>query len=149
MASQKRHGSIDGHETMEVSDLNTDKLSNRSVVVLRTPSIHTTAAEARRSKTTVIVAGAAYCAASVTMVLVNKLALSSFNFTSPTGLLWFQCFVCVVLVWVCEGLQFIRRQRLTMEIMKIWLPVNILFVLMIVRRCGGGGGGVKGHHGCC
>lgn len=133
MASQKRHAPSDGYETKEVTDLNAEKQSNRSAVVLKSPSILPTAVEARRSKTTVIVAGAAYCAASVTMVLVNKLALSSFNFRSPTGLLWFQCFVCVALVWLFEGLQVIRRQRLTMDICKLWIPVNILFVLMIVR----------------
>ena len=38
------------------------------------------------------------CAASAAMVLLNKAALSSFDFHAPTALLFFQCFVCCVLV---------------------------------------------------
>lgn len=117
----------DGHNGNDVKA--SDK--HRPVLSIKTPS--GTHHDAKRSSTTVAVAGAAYCGASVTMVLVNKLALSSFNFHCPTALLWFQCLFCVVLVWLCEGLQLVHRQRLTMDIIKMWLPVNVLFVLMIVR----------------
>ena len=49
-----------------------------------------------------IVSGAAYCVASASMVLLNKAALSSFDFNSTTSLLFFQCLVCVVLVKLAE-----------------------------------------------
>ena len=45
-----------------------------------------------------VVSGAAYCVASASMVLLNKAALSSFDFDSTNSLLFFQCFVCVILV---------------------------------------------------
>ena len=45
-----------------------------------------------------IVSGAAYCAASASMVLLNKATLSSFDFDSTNSLLFFQCLVCVILV---------------------------------------------------
>ena len=38
------------------------------------------------------------CAASAGMVLLNKAALSSFEFNAPMSLLFFQCVVCVALV---------------------------------------------------
>ena len=40
-------------------------------------------------------------AASAGMVLLNKVALSSFGFHSPNALLLFQCSVCAALVQVC------------------------------------------------
>ena len=49
-----------------------------------------------------IVSGAAYCVASASMVLLNKAALSSFDFESTTSLLFFQCLVCVILVKLAD-----------------------------------------------
>lgn len=132
MASAKRHAAPfdDG---ADVTNGNDGAVSprHRPALLVKVPSVphH----ETKRSKTTVAIAGVAYCGASVTMVLVNKLALSSFGFRCPTALLWFQCLFCVVLVWLCEGLQLVHRQRLNADIIKMWLPVNVLFVLMTVR----------------
>lgn len=54
-----------------------------------------------------IVSGAAYCVASASMVLLNKAALSSFDFDSTTSLLFFQCLVCVILVKLAEVFKFV------------------------------------------
>ncbi len=50
------------------------------------------------------------CAASASMVLLNKATLSSFDFHAPIALLFFQCFVCVVLVQMCSLLGFIKLE---------------------------------------
>lgn len=131
MASAKRVASFDDTDGTNGSN-GTASPRHRPALLVKVPSAPHHEAT-KRSKTTVALAGIAYCSASVTMVLVNKLALSSFGFACPTALLWFQCLFCVVLVWLCEGMQLIHRQRLTMDIIKMWLPVNVVFVLMIVR----------------
>ncbi len=51
-----------------------------------------------------------WSAASASMVLLNKAALSSFDFHGPTALLFFQCLVCCILVKVCSALNFIRLE---------------------------------------
>ncbi|EIE26589.1 GDP-mannose transporter, golgi apparatus [Coccomyxa subellipsoidea C-169] len=78
-----------------------------------------------------LVAGGAYCVASASMVLLNKAALSSFDFHGPTALLFFQCLVCCILVKVCSALNFIRLEPWNIKIVQLWLPVNVIFVGMI------------------
>ncbi len=64
------------------------------------------------------------------MVLLNKAALSSFDFTSPVSLLFFQCFVCVILVKVWETAGFIKLEPFSWKIVQLWFPVNVIFVGM-------------------
>ncbi len=68
---------------------------------------------------------------SGSMVLVNKYALASFDFNAPTGLLFFQCALCVVLLKFCDVLGFVKLQPLKRDLVLTWLPVNLLFVGMI------------------
>lgn len=105
-----------------------------------------------------IVSGAAYCVASASMVLLNKAALSSFDFNSTTSLLFFQCLVCVILVklaelaglvtiepwnWkiikaslpacaMCErALHLFELLNINTITLQAWFPVNLIFVGMI------------------
>ncbi|CAL5225658.1 g8517 [Coccomyxa viridis] len=78
-----------------------------------------------------LVAGAAYCAASASMVLLNKATLSSFSFNAPIALLFFQCFVCCVLVQICSILGLIKLEPWSFKIARVWMPVNLIFVGMI------------------
>lgn len=55
-------------------------------------------------------AGLSYCTSSVGMVLLNKLALSGFDFHSITSLLIFQCVFCVVAVRMCAALGLITLE---------------------------------------
>jgi hypothetical protein len=77
------------------------------------------------------VAGAAFCTASTSMILLNKAALSSYHFTSPTCLLLFQCIVTLLLVLVWQGLGYTKLQALDLQLVRVWLPVNFLFVGMV------------------
>ncbi|KAL3139932.1 hypothetical protein ABBQ38_004222 [Trebouxia sp. C0009 RCD-2024] len=78
-----------------------------------------------------VVSGAAYCVASASMVLLNKAALSSFDFNSTTSLLFFQCLVCVILVKTADLLGFVTLEPWNMKIIQAWFPVNLIFVGMI------------------
>ena len=77
------------------------------------------------------VAGAAYCLASLSMVLFNKMALSSFEFHSMSALLLFQCTFCVICSYIAALMGLAEVEGLSKDLVKVWLPVNILFVLMI------------------
>lgn len=65
-------------------------------------------------------------------VLLNKVALSQFQFHSANSLLLFQCFVCVFSVKLCEALGVVRNvEPLRWKVVRVWLPVNLIFVGMI------------------
>lgn len=57
-----------------------------------------------------VLAGVAYCTASASMVLLNKFALSSFDFHSITMLLLFQCIFCVVAVYLTSVMGLIKLE---------------------------------------
>ena len=65
------------------------------------------------------------------MVLLNKVALSSFGFRSPNALLLFQCAVCAALVQISGLVGALRLEPWNWAINKIWFPVNLIFVGMI------------------
>lgn len=64
--------------------------------------------------------------------LLNKAALSSFDFKAPDSLLFFQCFLCVVLVKVFAMLGYIKVEPFNWNIVRVWYPVNLIFVGMII-----------------
>uniref|UniRef100_A0A7S0YDK0 Sugar phosphate transporter domain-containing protein n=1 Tax=Polytomella parva TaxID=51329 RepID=A0A7S0YDK0_9CHLO len=80
---------------------------------------------------TLLVAGVCYCAASGSMVLLNKYALSSFHFTAQNSLLCFQCITAVVLSKIFSAVGAVKLQPLKRDLITLWLPVNIIFVAMI------------------
>ena len=65
------------------------------------------------------------------MVLLNKAALSSFDFNAPMSLLFFQCVVCVILVQLYSAFGYIKIEPMNKAIVKLWFPVNLIFVGMI------------------
>ena len=72
--------------------------------------------------TSPVVAGAAYCCVSAAMVLLNKFALSGFDFTCPNMLLLLQCITAVVFVKLAEILGFWRLERLRWDIVRVCQP---------------------------
>ena len=83
---------------------------------------------------TVLLAGICYCAASGSMVLLNKHALASFSFTAPNSLLFFQCALSVVLVKLCAALGYVKLQPLKRDLVAVWFPVNLIFVVRAPLR---------------
>lgn len=78
-----------------------------------------------------LVAGFFYVIASMSMVLTNKHALSSFEFRCPNALLLFQCIVAVSLVKISSLLGYCQLEPISWKIVKVWFPVNLVFVGMI------------------
>uniref|UniRef100_A0A6S8I4N4 Sugar phosphate transporter domain-containing protein n=1 Tax=Dunaliella tertiolecta TaxID=3047 RepID=A0A6S8I4N4_DUNTE len=76
-------------------------------------------------------AGSAYVLASSAMILFNKHALSGFNFECPSSLLLFHCLLAVVFVKFMAVMGY-HVEPLRWSIAWRWMPVNLLFVGMIV-----------------
>lgn len=82
--------------------------------------------------TQTLVAGACYCAASATMVLMNKYVLTGFDFHFTNSLLLSQTLMSVLLVCACSLVGIVKLEPLTLPITKLWLPANAIFVGMIM-----------------
>ncbi|CAA0813192.1 GDP-mannose transporter GONST1 [Striga hermonthica] len=76
--------------------------------------------------------GLSYCLSSCGMILVNKYVLSSYGFNAAISLMLYQNFVSVVVVSILSLLGVITTEPLTWRLIKVWLPVNIIFVGMLV-----------------
>lgn len=72
-----------------------------------------------------------YVGTSASLILLNKYALASFGFTCPNALVLFHCILAVVLVKGAELLGYIQLEPLTWPIIKLWFPVNLIFVGMV------------------
>ncbi|KAL3620324.1 GDP-mannose transporter gonst1 [Castilleja foliolosa] len=79
-----------------------------------------------------LLSGLAYCFSSCGMILVNKYVLSSYDFNAGISLMLYQNFVSVVIVSILSCLGIIKTEPLTWRLIKVWLPVNFIFVGMLV-----------------
>ncbi|KAL2557285.1 GDP-mannose transporter GONST1 [Forsythia ovata] len=79
-----------------------------------------------------LLAGLAYCVSSCSMILVNKYVLSSYHFNAGISLMLYQNFVAVVVVSTLSFLGVITTEPLTWRLIKVWLPVNVIFVGMLI-----------------
>ncbi|GAX79970.1 hypothetical protein CEUSTIGMA_g7409.t1 [Chlamydomonas eustigma] len=84
------------------------------------------------SASNVLIAGVLYILTSSSLILFNKHALASFEFTCPNALLCFHCMLAVLLVKTAEMLGFIQLEPIRWSIVKIWMPVNLIFVAMVM-----------------
>ncbi len=82
--------------------------------------------------TSAIFAEFVYCTISAGTTLFNKHALSSYNFPAPNSLLLFQFSLAVMLLQMLDVVGVITLQPLRMDLVKLWLPVNLIFVAMNV-----------------
>ncbi|KAL3591465.1 hypothetical protein D5086_010105, partial [Populus alba] len=76
--------------------------------------------------------GIAYCISSCSMILVNKYVLSSYDFNAGISLMLYQNFISVIIVSVLRFLGVISTEPLTWRLIKVWLPVNFIFVGMLI-----------------
>lgn len=83
-----------------------------------------------------LLSSGAYAFCSVSMVLINKfIALSvapEFRHHIPNlAVVWIQCMVAVVSLEILRAFSIIDYSQLQWNIVKQWLPVNIIFILML------------------
>ncbi|XP_059654155.1 GDP-mannose transporter GONST1-like isoform X2 [Cornus florida] len=79
-----------------------------------------------------LLSGLAYCISSCSMILVNKYVLSSYDFNAGISLMLYQNFVSVVIVLILSFSGVISTEPLTWRLIKVWLPVNVIFVGMLI-----------------
>ncbi|KAH9669000.1 GDP-mannose transporter GONST1 [Citrus sinensis] len=79
-----------------------------------------------------LLSGCAYCISSCSMILVNKFVLSGYNFDAGISLMVYQNFISVVTVTILSFLGVISTEPLTWRLIKVWLPVNVIFVGMLI-----------------
>ncbi|XP_027368639.1 GDP-mannose transporter GONST1 isoform X1 [Abrus precatorius] len=79
-----------------------------------------------------LLSGLAYCLSSCGMILVNKFVLSSYDFNAGISLMLYQNFISVVIVSMLSLLGLVSTEPLTWRLIKVWMPVNVIFVGMLV-----------------
>ncbi|KAK3206495.1 hypothetical protein Dsin_020541 [Dipteronia sinensis] len=79
-----------------------------------------------------LVSGTAYCISSCSMILLNKIVLSSYNFNAGISLMFYQNLISTLVVVVFGFFGAVSVEKLNWKLIKIWIPVNIIFVGMLV-----------------
>lgn len=79
-----------------------------------------------------LVSGTAYCISSCSMILLNKIALSSYGFTAEISLVFYQNLISSVIVAVLGLCGVVSVERLNWKLIRVWIPVNIIFIGMLV-----------------
>ncbi|KAJ4966850.1 hypothetical protein NE237_018699 [Protea cynaroides] len=79
-----------------------------------------------------LLSGLAYCISSCSMILVNKFVLSSYNFSAGISLMLYQNLISVVVVSILSFLGIISTEPLTWRLIRVWFPVNVMFVGMLI-----------------
>eukprot|EP00758_Cryptobia_borreli_P005181 Tbor_TRINITY_DN4769_c0_g2::TRINITY_DN4769_c0_g2_i1::g.17008::m.17008/K15356/VRG4, GONST1; GDP-mannose transporter len=72
-----------------------------------------------------------YSGCSVSMIILNKLVIATYNINFPMGLLFMQNITAVILVVFLKKIGVIYFPNFDIVIVKKWLPLTILFVGML------------------
>ncbi|KAF8010385.1 hypothetical protein BT93_J1114 [Corymbia citriodora subsp. variegata] len=79
-----------------------------------------------------LVSGTAYCISSCSMILLNKIVLSSYNFGAGISLMFYQNLISSVIVAVLGLCGVVSVEKLNWKLIRVWIPVNIIFIGMLV-----------------
>eukprot|EP01052_Picozoa_sp_SAG31_P042303 SAG31_NODE_6679_length_1927_cov_1.693107_3_plen_121_part_00 len=75
----------------------------------------------------------AYSSCSISMILANKMLLSTYNFQYPIMLLLIQNLIAVILVSVAkECVRAVKYDSFKARVALEWLPVNLAFIAMLM-----------------
>ncbi|KAI6670986.1 hypothetical protein NL676_005871 [Syzygium grande] len=66
------------------------------------------------------------------MILLNKVVLSSYNFGAGISLMFYQNLISSVIVAVLGLCGVVSVEKLNWKLIRVWLPVNIIFIGMLV-----------------
>ncbi|KAG5493286.1 hypothetical protein GH5_02028 [Leishmania sp. Ghana 2012 LV757] len=72
-----------------------------------------------------------YSFCSVSMILVNKLIMNTYNMNFPFGILMLQTGGALGIVALAKAARFVDYPAFSMEVAKQWLPLTLLFVSML------------------
>ncbi|XP_015578792.1 GDP-mannose transporter GONST2 isoform X1 [Ricinus communis] len=79
-----------------------------------------------------LLSGMAYCFSSCSMILLNKVVLSIYNFNAGISLMLYQNLICCLVVAVLGFCGAVSVEKLNWKLVRVWLPVNAIFVGMLV-----------------
>ncbi|WOL12310.1 GDP-mannose transporter GONST1-like isoform X1 [Canna indica] len=79
-----------------------------------------------------LLSGLAYCISSCSMIMVNKFVLSGYDFSAAIALMLYQNLVSVTVISTLSLFGVISTEPLTWKLVKVWLPVNVIFVGMLI-----------------
>lgn len=79
-----------------------------------------------------LLSGAAYCLSSCSMILLNKVVLSTYNFNAGISLMFYQNLISTAIVAALSICGAVSVEKLSWKLIRVWLPVNIIFVGMLV-----------------
>nr|CAJ2472154.1 unnamed protein product [Leishmania braziliensis] len=73
----------------------------------------------------------AYSFCSVSMILVNKLIMNTYDMNFPFGILLLQTGGALMIVTLAKATRFIDYSAFSLDVAKQWLPLTLLFVSML------------------
>ncbi|KAG7653393.1 Sugar phosphate transporter domain [Arabidopsis suecica] len=79
-----------------------------------------------------LVSGAAYCVSSCSMIILNKIVLSSYNFNAGISLMLYQNLISCLVVAVLDISGVVSVEKFNWKLIRVWMPVNVIFVGMLV-----------------
>jgi len=86
------------------------------------------------ASTAAVLSGVLYSLSSAALTLLNKKVLVHYDFTAVHALLCFHCMLAVVLVQGCRLFGLTQVEPLSWELVRIWMPVNVIFVAMLATN---------------
>ncbi|CAJ1992672.1 LPG2 / GDP-Man transporter [Leishmania donovani] len=84
-----------------------------------------------RSVMEAVLAVITYSFCSVSMILVNKLIMNTYDMNFPFGILVLQTGGALVIVALAKAARFIEYPAFSFDVAKKWLPLTLLFVAML------------------
>ncbi|CAH8385472.1 unnamed protein product [Eruca vesicaria subsp. sativa] len=79
-----------------------------------------------------LVSGAAYCISSCSMILMNKVVLSTYNFNAGISLMLYQNLISCLVVALLKFSGVVSVEKFNWKLIRVWLPVNVIFVGMLI-----------------
>ncbi|KAL0865324.1 hypothetical protein Bca101_044442 [Brassica carinata] len=79
-----------------------------------------------------LVSGAAYCISSCSMILMNKVVLSTYNFNAGISLMLYQNLISCLVVALLKFSGAVSVEKFNWKLIRVWLPVNVIFVGMLI-----------------
>lgn len=81
-----------------------------------------------------IFSGVLYSFSSAALTLLNKKVLVHYDFTAVHALLCFHCTLAVIMVHFCSIMGWAEVEPLSWELVRLWMPVNFIFVAMLATN---------------
>ncbi|KAK8601664.1 hypothetical protein V6N12_051493 [Hibiscus sabdariffa] len=79
-----------------------------------------------------LISGTAYCVSSCSMILLNKVVLSSYKFNAGISLMFYQNVIVCLAVAILGLCRAVSVEKLNWKLIRVWIPVNMIFVGMLM-----------------